>query len=202
MAPLTIDELIPLEDYIVERPEHASTFARYLERYRQVRIGPQLTMVFENRQTLWFRVHEILRIARLTDLQSVQRELDLGNRLLPSRGRLQAALHIEVPEGGGIREHLAFWRDLRDASLQFHIGSRATSARLVTSRPEDRCFGTAHWVEFALDDEARTSLADRREGAFFSADHREYRHQSGPLSETVRQSLLDDLKLSERDRAA
>ena len=46
------------------------------------------------------------------------------------------------------------------------------------------------------------ALADRRKTASMIADHRDYSHQSGPLSETVRQSLLDDLTLSDRDRAA
>ena len=55
--------------------------------------------MFENRQTLWFRVQEILRIARLAEPARVQRELDLYNRLLPGRGRLQAALLLTVDDG-------------------------------------------------------------------------------------------------------
>src|SRR5437667_364370 len=94
MQPLTLDDLLPLEEYVGRRPEIFATQARYVDRYRRVRIGPKLTLIFENRQTLWFRVQEVLRIARLADPLRVQQELDWYNRLLPGRDRLQAALGI------------------------------------------------------------------------------------------------------------
>jgi Protein of unknown function (DUF3501) len=202
MPPLTLDDLISLEEYVAQRSHHAAAQAKYLDRYRRVRIGPRLTLTFENRQTLWFRIHELLRVARLGDPQRVQHELHLYNRLLPSRGRLQAALQIEVHEGPLWAEQMRFWREFPESMLRVQCGTRVSLARFVTCRPEDRCFGTAHWVEFSLDSECRAALADRRKTASIVADHRDYSHQSGPLSETVRQSLLDDLALSDRDRAA
>ena len=36
--------------------------------------------------------------------------------------------------------------------------------------------------------------------AYFALSHGEYRHESAPLSEEVRQSLLEDLEMSDRDR--
>src|SRR6478672_6992919 len=111
MSPLVLDDLLPLEDYVVQRQRHIAAQARYLDRYRRVRIGPRLTLSFENRQTLWFRIHELLRVARISDPVRVQQELDLYNRLLPSRGRLQAALQIDVPEGPSWAEQMRFWRE-------------------------------------------------------------------------------------------
>jgi hypothetical protein len=202
MPPLSLDDLVPLEEYMAQRSQHAVAQARYLDRYRRVRIGPRLTLSFENRQTLWFRIHELLRVARISDPVRVQQELDLYNRLLPSRGRLQAALQIDVPEGPSWAEQMRFWREFPESMLQMQCGTRACSAQFVTCRPEDCCFGTAHWIEFALDSECRAALADRRKTASIIAGYRDYSHQSGPLSETVRQSLLDDLALSDRDEAA
>ena len=56
---------------------------------------------FENRQTAWFRVQGVLRIGRLAEPDLVERELQLFNRLLPGRNRLQAALLIEVADEMG-----------------------------------------------------------------------------------------------------
>src|SRR4051812_36635289 len=98
MRALTVDDLLPLEDYVVRRRELLEAHQRYLDRHRRVRVGPRLTLLFENRQTLWLRVQEVLRIARLTEPTQVQMELDLYNRLLPARDRLQAALLIGVEE--------------------------------------------------------------------------------------------------------
>src|SRR6476620_9817904 len=111
MEPLTLDDLVPLEEYAGRRRDYFADHRRYLDRYRRVRVGPRLTLVFENRQTLWFRVQEVLRIARLSEPLRVQRELDLYNRLLPGRDRLQAALLISIADEARLVEELAPWQE-------------------------------------------------------------------------------------------
>src|SRR6266576_6329709 len=98
MRPLTLDDLLPLEEYAGRRREFFESLGRYLDRHRRVRFGPRASLLFENRQTLWFRVQEVLRVARLTDPIRVQRELELYNRLLPGPNRLHAALLVDVNE--------------------------------------------------------------------------------------------------------
>ncbi len=107
MLPLTVDDLLPLEEYVGRRREYFESHRRYIDRYRRVRIGPRLTLIFENRQTLWFRVQEIVRVARLGHVREVQQELDLYNRLLPGCNLLQAALLIEVSDETQIIKELA-----------------------------------------------------------------------------------------------
>jgi len=196
MRPLTPDDLLPLEEFAGQRRQHFESHQRYVERYRRVRLGPRLTLVFENRQTLWFRVQELLRVARLADPRRVREELAVCNRLLPGRGRLQAALLIEAAEGGAVAEE---WMDLRGDELRLRLGSIAVPAELVTCRPEDGAIGAAHWVAFDIDATARRRFADLRHPAQFAIEHNSYRHDSGALSDEVRQSLIDDLELSDKD---
>jgi hypothetical protein len=198
MRPLTLDDLLPLDEYAGRRREFLAAHGRYLDRYRRVRLGPRLTLLFENRQTLWFRVQELLRVARLAEAEQVQRELDLYNRLLPGRNQLQAALLIEVADESQLTQELAPWQRLRGQDLGLRVGERRFPAVLVTCRPEDRCIGTAHWVQFDLDGDGRRRLADFTVPARFAIDHSDYQHEGPPLSEDVRQSLLDDLEMSDR----
>jgi hypothetical protein len=200
MNALTLDDLLPLDEYAAKRREFFDAHGRYLDRYRRVRIGPRLTLLFENRQTLWFRLHEILRIARLSEPARVQQELDLYNRLLPGRDRLQAALLLAIADESRLSEELAPWQTLRGEDLRLHVGPAQFSANLLTCRPEDRAIGTAHWVQFVLDATGRRLLAETRLPAYFAITLSAYRHESDPLSDDVRQSLLDDLRLSDRDR--
>ena len=200
MQPLTLDDLLPLDEYAGRRSEFFATKQRYLDRYRRVRVGPRLTLLFENRQTLWFRVHELLRVARLSDPLRVQQELDWYNRLLPTRDRLQAALLLETPGADPSPELVAFWRDLSGEHLHLHLGSVALPAVLVTCRPEDRWIGTSHWLELTVPPGVRHRLTEYRKPAYFEVNYRDYVHQSHPLSEAMRQSLMDDLELSDRDR--
>jgi hypothetical protein len=201
MEPLTAEDLLPIEEYASRRRELFDSHIRYLDSYRRVRIGPRATLLFENRQTAWFRVQEVLRIARLVEPELVQRELQLFNRLLPGRNRLQAALLVEVVDEARLSEELAPWQELRGDLLRLHIGSAEYPANLLTSRPEDRCMGTAHWVQFVLDTPARRLLADPRQSVHFAINLPAYRHTSDRLSDEVRQSLVEDLVLSDRDAA-
>jgi hypothetical protein len=201
MRPLTLEDLLPLEEFAAQRRALFEAHARYLDRYRRVRVGPRLTLLFENRQTLWFRVQELLRVARLNDAARVQQELDVYNRLLPGRGTLQAAVLVEVADEARLTEELAPWRAFRGEELRLRLGGVAVPAELVTCRPEDLAVGTAHWVQFALDGTARRRLGEPRRPAYFEVALPGYQHAGEPLGEEVRQSLLEDLALSDRDAA-
>jgi hypothetical protein len=198
MRALTFDDLLPLDEFATRRREFFEAHGRYLDRYRRVRVGSSLTLLFENRQTLWFRLQDVLRVARLSEPTLVQNELNLYNRLLPRRNRLQAALLLKVDEER-MQEELSAWQDLRGDDLTLHLGDARYSANLLTCRPEDRCIGTAHWVQFVLDDRGRELLGDFDLPAHFAVHRSHYQHESAPLSDDVRQSLLEDLQMSDGD---
>ena len=199
MKALTLDDLLPLEEYAGRRREFFEAHGRYLDRYRRIRVGPRATLLFENRQTLWFRVHEIIRIARLADAARLQQELDLYNLLLPGPDTLQAAFLLDVADEANLIQELAPWRTFDGSQLRLHLGRETVPAALVTDRPEDLCVGAAHWVQLPLGPGARQRLANFREPAYFELDMPDYRHQSAPLGDDIRQSLLEDLQISDRE---
>src|SRR3954453_14574087 len=129
MAPLTVEDLLPLGGDPPRRREFFDSHRRYVDRYRRVRIGPRLTLIFENRQTLWFRVQEIVRVARLSDRSQVAQELELYNRLLPPGNLLQAALLLDLGE-----DTAPDWQHLDGSHLRLAIGDDELAARLVTGR--------------------------------------------------------------------
>jgi hypothetical protein len=73
------------------------------------------------------------------------------------------------------------------------------ASHLVTCRPEDRAIGTAHWVQFHLTADTRQALGTFSQRAFFHFENEVYRFSSDLLTDDFRQSLLDDLLLSDRD---
>jgi hypothetical protein len=183
MKPLTLDDLTPLEEYTARRAEFFGAHLRYRDRYRKLRVGPRITLVFENRQMLWFRVQEFLRIARLTDSGQVQNHLDWFNALLPKPDHLQAALIVDGDN----------WGELTGEAIRLVIDSVSVPAKLATARPEDRAAGTAFWVEFALFAPERQALADSRKAARIEVEYHDYRHSSALLTDEMRESLLNDL---------
>jgi hypothetical protein len=192
MQPLTAEDLLPFEEYVARRAEFVESHRRYCDQYRRVRVGPAAMFIFENRQTLWFRIQELLRVARVNEPKWIERELIEINRLLPRRNCLQAALMLA--EGSP-------WRDLTAESISLSIDSAAIPARLITCRPEDRAAGLAHWVEFEFTPAQRKAFGKMSRTARIEMNASDYRHASDDLCEEVRQSLLDDLSMSDRDAA-
>lgn len=201
MRPLTLDDLLPLEEYAPKRREFQAALRRYLDGQRRVRLGPRITLLFENRQTLWFRIQEIIRVLRLTDPEQINDQLALYNRLLPGPDALQAALLIDIADEARLRDELAFWNHLAGDDIKLCLGDHCYPAHILTSRPEDRAVGAAHWVQFRLDGDGKKKLANLRQPAWLAIDRDVYRHQSAPFGEEVRQSLAEDLALSEKDAA-
>jgi Protein of unknown function (DUF3501) len=192
MQPLTSEDLIPLEEYATRRDEFAEAHRRYCDQYRRVRVGPKAVLVFENRQTLWYRVQEMLRVARLTDPHWVRRELAAVNRLLPRQHHLQASLILSEPGP---------WHELKDGGVRLQMETLTVPAKLTTCRPADRAAGLAHWVEFDISPARRKAIANSSYDARIEIQCGDYQHSSGELSEEMRQSLLDDLAMSDRDAA-
>ena len=195
MRPLTLEDLIPLEDFQARRKEFLSSHLRYLDTYRKVRVGARALMVFENRQTLWFRVQDVFHLAKINDPRMQQEELELHNRVLPTNGGLQAALLLDghLPPGDNLS---STWSDLRGDQLRLCLGGkRQVSANLLSTRPEDRCWGTAHWVHFRLEEQDIHYLADRREPVKIQLATGDYQGESAPLNEAIRQSLVEDLSI-------
>ena len=64
------------------------------KRNRRVALGPFMTVVFECFDTVRFQVQEMARVEKIISDEAIQVELDIYNRLLPSRtGALGDPLH-------------------------------------------------------------------------------------------------------------
>ena len=74
-----------------------------LKRVRRVPVGPHLSFVFENRDTVLFQIQEMCRVERIADDARVQDEIDVYNALLPRPGELSATLFIEITDKEQIR---------------------------------------------------------------------------------------------------
>jgi hypothetical protein len=69
-----------------------------LKERRRVEVGPYLSFVFENRETLLFQIQEMCRAERIIDDARIQEEIDVYSALLPGPGELSATLFIEIAD--------------------------------------------------------------------------------------------------------
>src|SRR3954463_2923435 len=102
---LTTDDIVDLRAYERERESFRSQIIE-LKKRRRGPVGPIVTLVFENRETIRFQIQEMARAERMLRDEQIQGELDAYNPLIPEPGQLSATLFIELTSKAELMEWL------------------------------------------------------------------------------------------------
>lgn len=191
-APLTLSDLPSVEDYAKTRDTfRAQVIAA--KKSRQVRIGDNVTLLFENRDTVLYQVLEMLRIEKTADPAAIQDELDAYNPLIPAGSDWRATMLVEFPDAEERRVQLKYLRAVEHA-VYARIGERrlAVLADEDMERSDEEKTSAVHFLRFTLDAQDKAEL---RAGAAlaFGIEHPRYRYETEVLDAGARDSLLRDL---------
>ncbi|MEL7209665.1 MAG: DUF3501 family protein, partial [Actinomycetota bacterium] len=102
---LEMGDIADLREYERERDEFRSHVID-LKRRRRVSVGPFVTFVFENRDTIRFQIQEMARAEKLITDEAIQNELDTYNPLIPEPGQVSATMFIELTSDEELRRWL------------------------------------------------------------------------------------------------
>ena len=168
-----------------------------LKRRRRLALGPNLTLLFENRDTVLFQVQEMIRTERIVDDDKIQEELDVYNALVPDAGELSATLFIEIPEvvrmsQDEVREAVNRFQGLEDDALWLVAGGTRVPARFESGHSKEEKMAAVHYVRFVVPEAARAALADPAADIRFVVDHPNYRAES-PVPPELREALRQEL---------
>jgi uncharacterized protein DUF3501 len=192
LKPISGDEVLNLHEYEIARPDFRQRVIERKKR-RRVALGPIMTLVFENRDTVLFQIQEMLRVERIVRPEKVQEELDVYNELLPDAGEVAATLFIEVTEAASVQPVLDSLIGLEEAGrLRFVISKKEYPARFAAGQSRKDRIPAVHYVRFAVGDQGRADLAIG-EPAVLEVDHGDY-HAEAPLGAETVKELLEDLK--------
>lgn len=93
---ITRADILAPEDYERRRADLRAANVRR-KKARRVHVGPFATFHFENRDTMWMQIHEMLRIEKGGAAQ-IDGELDAYNPLVPNGRELIATLMLEIED--------------------------------------------------------------------------------------------------------
>jgi hypothetical protein len=93
---ITRDDILPMEQYGAERPARRKAVTA-IKKNRRLEVGPFATFYFENYETMWHQIHEMLFIERGGDAQ-VTDELAAYNPLIPNGQELVATIMFEIED--------------------------------------------------------------------------------------------------------
>jgi hypothetical protein len=94
---LTPLEVLPVTTYDRVRPLLRPLCMAEKAR-RRLAVGEHLTLMFENRQTIWYQIQEVVRAERIFEDAAINHEVENYNELLPRAGEFSATLLIEYAD--------------------------------------------------------------------------------------------------------
>ncbi len=194
MRPLRLEEIAPLEPYAAVRDAFRRAVVAH-KAARRIAVGPQVTLLFEDRETLRFQVQEMVWVERIEAPERVQHELDVYNELMPGPGELSATLFIEITEPGRIRAELDRLIGLDEhVALELGTGDDAerVPARFDAKQFEEERISAVQYIRFALDEAQQRRFSDPSVAAALRVAHPAYDHRA-PIPPAVRESLVAGL---------
>lgn len=193
---LSLDDITDLRAYERDREAYRRGVIE-LKRRRRVPVGPIVSVVFENRETMRSQVQEMARAEKMVSDEQIQKELDVYNALIPEPGELSATLFIELTGEDALRDWLPRLVGIEHSVV---LGLPGGAPEVVGAVPEaaheealtrPEITASVHYIRFALDPAQVERFAAGP--VTLAVDHPEYRAES-VLSDEVRVELLTDLR--------
>jgi hypothetical protein len=190
---LTVDDIVDMRAYERERAE----FRRHiidLKRVRRVSLGPILTILFENTETMRWQVQEMARAERMLRDEQIAHEVDTYNDLIPEAGELSGTLFLELTSD----EQLRAWLP-RLVGIEFHVAFELSNGSRAYGRPSaedeerltrDDTTAAVHYLRFAFSPEQVAAFENGP--VHVIVDHPEYSHRA-TLDDAQHLSLVADL---------
>jgi len=195
VAKLTLDDIADLRAYEREREAFRGRIIE-LKARRRVHVGPFVTFVFENRDTIRFQIQEMARVEKIISDEGIEAELRAYNPLIPEPGHLSTTMFIELTTEAQLREWLPKLVGVERA-VELRIGPQG---EVVPCTPDpdhekqltrDEITASVHYVGFALTPAQVEVFAAGP--VVLAVTHPEYTHEL-ELSDTTRAELLTDLR--------
>jgi hypothetical protein len=192
MKKLSRGELYSLENYAGVRPEFRRRVMEHKKR-RQVAVGPNATLHFEDRLTMQYQIQEMLRVERVFEAAGIEEELAAYNPLIPDGRNWKATLMIEYPEVEERRERLAMLRGVEEMTYVQVTGFHKVFpfANEDLARDNGQKTSSVHFMRFELTPDMIRAV---KAGAAVAMgiEHPHYHHRADVLPQ-VREALARDL---------
>ena len=190
MDKLSRADLFSLERYHEVRPEFRARVLAH-KRLRQVPVGPNATLYFEDRLTIQYQIQEMLRVERIFEADAIEEELAAYNPLIPDGANLKATFMLEYDDPDERRRMLGRLLGIEDRVWMEAGGERtfAVADEDLDRATEDKT-SSVHFLRFELSDGMRDALGG---GAAmrFGIDHVQYRHEHTPGAESYAALVAD-----------
>jgi len=197
MNTLSRQDLWSLEEYAEKRKDFRAKVIQH-KRYRQLDLGGNARLYFEDRMTIQYQIQEMLRIERIFEAAAIEEELDAYNPLIPDGSNWKATFMLEYPDENERKMMLRQLVGIED-KVWVKIG-QSDKIYAIADEDMDRSnqdkTSSVHFMRFELTSEQINEAAHDADISF-GIDHPNFDFAPVSLTPQQRQSLLGDLQLPE-----
>ena len=189
---VTRDDILPMDVYGAERKDRRARMAA-LKKNRRIGVGPHATFYFENYDTMWHQIHEMLFIEKGGEDQ-IADELSAYNPLIPQGRELVATVMFEIPDETQRRALLATLGGVEE-TMFLEIGGEKIMGMPeedVDRTTADGKASSVQFVHFPLTDAQAAALRDAGTRVIVGIEHPNYSHMAG-LPDAMKAALAEDL---------
>jgi hypothetical protein len=163
-----------------------------LKKNRRLPVGPRVTFVFENHDTVLFQIQEMMRAERIVDDDAVQHEIDTYNQLLPDENELAATMLIELPDPARIRDEITKFHGVNAGETTYiQIGDDRLPGVFDAGQSDERRISAVQYVRFRFNDAQREAFATGAKPARMVINHPNYRHEA-LIAGAIHEELIKD----------
>jgi hypothetical protein len=163
-----------------------------LKKNRRLPVGPMVTFVFENHDTVLFQIQEMMRAERIVNDVAIRHEIDTYNQLLPGENELAATMLIELPDAARIREEITKFHGVNTGEATYiRVGDERAPGVFDAGQSDERRISAVQYVRFRFDDAQREAFTTGAKEARLVIDHPYYRHDA-LIAGAVREELAKD----------
>jgi len=193
MKQLVQADLLPAAEYERQREQFRSQIIALKQR-RRISVGPLITLVFENRETLRFQTQEMIRVEQILDPSKVQDELDVYNALMPGSGEVSATLLIEITEQERMKEWLDVFMGLdHGETVAIRAGTEQVFGEFEGGHSHETKISAVHFVRFRPTTSMIAAFADLHVPIMLTVHHHAY-HAEVTVPGSMREEWLKDLR--------
>jgi len=190
---ITEADILSDAEYAAQRKElRADAIA--MKKNRRVEVGPFATFYFENYQTMWLQVHEMLRIEKGGRAQ-IAGELEAYNPLIPQGSELIATMMLEIEDAARRDRVLLTLGGIEETAFIDIDGKRIKGA---PTEYEDRTTAegktsSVHWIRFVFTPDEIAKFRNGEGTAVLGLAHPNYGHMA-VIAPSVRAELAKDFQ--------
>jgi len=190
---ITRGDIIAMTQFGKERAERRKALIP-VKKLRRVEVGPHATFYFENYDTMWLQVHEMLFIEKGGDEQ-IEDELRAYNPLVPQTGEVVATLMFEIDDPA-VRERVLYQLAHIEEAAFLDVGGERIKASFendVDRTTPDGKTSSVHFLRFRLSKPQIERFADPGVNVMLGFTHPNYGHLA-IVQPATRAELLKDLQ--------